>query len=390
MHGPVSSPVYFTEDDCPVSILTALCDRRTTRDDVPHAEDIVHRVPVYDASALDGVLGVPDLRRDLMAEWAAVLRDGAGIVVLRGAVPDLAALDDATAAYTAMIADEAARGAGGGDHFATPGTNARVWNSAQKLCLAAPETFARVFGSPVLDAVCEAWLGPFYQMTAQVNLVRPGGTAQVPHRDYHLGFLGADDSARFPLHVHTLSPLLTLQGAIAHVDMDIESGPTKLLPFSQTHPQGYAAVRRENHRAYFEAHHVQVPLKKGDALFFNPAVFHAAGDNRTADVHRMANLLQVSSAFGRALEALDRTAMCKALYPALRRLQPRLGPERTRAALAACAEGYAFPTSLDTDPPVGGLAPEAQATLMARALAEGWEDEAVHAALDAMAERKRP
>ena len=32
----------------------------------------------------------------------------------------------------------------------------------------------------------------------------------------------------------------------------------------------------------------------------------------------MANLLQVSSAFGRAMESVDRSEMAKALYPALR------------------------------------------------------------------------
>ena len=53
-------------------------------------------------------------------------------------------------------------------------------------------------------------------------------------------------------------------------------------------------------------------------MFFNPALFHAAGANRTADVNRMANLLQVSSAFGRAMEAVDRSAMSVAVFPALR------------------------------------------------------------------------
>ena len=39
---------------------------------------------------------------------------------------------------------------------------------------------------------------------------------------------------------------------------------------------------------------VQLALGIGDAVFFNPALFHAAGTNRTTDVDRMANLLQVS------------------------------------------------------------------------------------------------
>jgi hypothetical protein len=34
------------------------------------------------------------------------------------------------------------------------------------------------------DTVFEAWLGPGYRVTAQTNIVKPGGRAQQPHRDY--------------------------------------------------------------------------------------------------------------------------------------------------------------------------------------------------------------
>jgi ectoine hydroxylase-related dioxygenase (phytanoyl-CoA dioxygenase family) len=229
-------------------------------------------------------------------------------------------------------------------------------------------------------------------MTAQVNLVRPGGAAQQAHRDYHLGFQTADTAARFPAHAHDLSPVLTLQGAAAHCDMAVESGPTKLLPFSQLFRPGYMAYRRDDFRDFFEERYIQLPLKKGDAVFFNPALFHAAGENRSADVERMANLLQVSSAFGRAMESLDRTAMSRALYPVVQRLlsEGRLSREEADAAIAACAEGYSFPTNLDTDPPAGGLAPETQAALFRRALSEGQTPGAFGGALAALDARRRP
>ena len=54
---------------------------------------------------------------------------------------------------------------------------------------------------------------------------------------------------------------------------------------------------------------LQLPLPKGDAVFFKPALFHAAGHNRSPDIRRMANLPQVSSPYGCAMSA--------ALYPAL-------------------------------------------------------------------------
>jgi len=49
-----------------------------------------------------------------------------------------------------------------------------------------------------------------------------------------------------------------------------------------------------------------MPLEKGDAVFFNPALLHAAGSNHATDIRRMANLQQISSAFGRPMETVDR------------------------------------------------------------------------------------
>jgi hypothetical protein len=60
----------------------------------------------------------------------------------------------------------------------------------------------------------------------------------------------------------------------------------------------------------------------------------------------------------------------------------------TANAIAAAAEGYSFPTSLDRDPPLYGLAPETQGALFHRALQEDWEPAAFNAALQAQAERK--
>jgi ectoine hydroxylase-related dioxygenase (phytanoyl-CoA dioxygenase family) len=125
---------------------------------------------------------------------------------------------------------------------------------------------------------------------------------------------------------------------------------------------------------------VQVELAKGDALFFNPALLHAAGQNRTSDVVRMANLMQISSAFGRAMEWRDTDAMCLAVYPHLAAAD--LAPADATRVVAAVAEGYAFPTSLDLDPPIGGLAPESQADILRRALAEGWAPDVFAKALD--------
>jgi hypothetical protein len=100
--------------------------------------------------------------------------------------------------------------------------------------------------------------------------------------------------------------------------------------------------------------------------------------------------LQISSAYGRAMESLNRTAMSEALYPALldaRRLDTLTAGEAD-AAIASCAEGYAFPTNLDRDPPLGGLAPETQQGLFRHALSEGWGAERFIRALREQARRR--
>jgi ectoine hydroxylase-related dioxygenase (phytanoyl-CoA dioxygenase family) len=385
-----SDRVYLAADRVWLDDLAALTRTETVLDDYPFAACVASRVLIYDCDAVRRVVATPEGRRALLAEWAEAMMTGPGIIVLRRAFADLAPIDAASDIFRAIIADQHATQTGGGDHFAKPGANDRIWNALEKLCLRAPEVFAAYYGNEILALVSEAWLGPAYQVTSQVNVVNPGGEAQSPHRDYHLGFMTPAQMARYPAHVHRLSPVLTLQGAVAHCDMPVETGPTLYLPYSQAYEPGYLAVTTPEFRAFFDAHHVQLPLAKGDAAFFNPALFHAAGTNRSAGVRRMANLLQVSSAFGRAMESEDRTGMSAALYPALHAMlaDGRISAEQVAHAVAACAEGYPFPTNLDRDPPLGGLAPPSQQALMLRALQEGRPAAEFTAGLLAQAERR--
>jgi ectoine hydroxylase-related dioxygenase (phytanoyl-CoA dioxygenase family) len=259
----------------------------------------------------------------------------------------------------------------------------------EKMALRAPEAFTDYYANDIVALVSAAWLGPGYQITSQVNVVNPGGAAQTVHRDYHLGFLPNDVAAAYPAHVHHLSPVLTLQGAVAHCDMPVESGPTMYLPHSQKYEPGYLAWRLPEFHEYFEANHIQLPLAKGDAAFFNPALFHAAGTNRSAGIKRMANLLQVSSAFGRAMETVNREAMVNAVFPVLlKRKAEGAGQDWLEAVVSACAEGYPFPTNLDLDPPVDGLAPLSQADIVRRAVSDDWTPEALRDALRGGAERR--
>jgi ectoine hydroxylase-related dioxygenase (phytanoyl-CoA dioxygenase family) len=381
-------PSWFRPEDCRLDDFRQVVEQTTDPADYPYADSVEQGVLVY-GSRLRDHAAAPDHRREVQAELARALLDGPGIVVFSGAFPDLSVVDRASAVFAELIAEQKASGTAAGDHFATPGANDRVWGALDKLALRAPEVFADYYANDVLALVGEAWLGPGYQVTSQVNVVNPGGQAQLAHRDYHLGFMSLDQSLAFPAQVHRLSPLMTLQGAVAHCDMPVETGPTMYLPHSQKYAAGYVAFHQPEFTDYFDRQHVQLPLAKGDAAFFNPALFHGAGTNRSTDVRRMANLLQVSSAFGRAMESVDRVAMSLALYPVLaRRKAAGAGERELRNVVAASAEGYAFPTNLDRDQPVGGLAPQTQAELVWQALLEGWDADAFAADLRAHTDRR--
>jgi ectoine hydroxylase-related dioxygenase (phytanoyl-CoA dioxygenase family) len=173
--------------------------------------------------------------------------------------------------------------------------------------------------------------------------------------------------------------------------MPVESGPTMLLPHSQRFAGGYIAFNRPEFVDYFAAHHVQLPLRKGDAVFFNPALYHAAGSNVSADVRRIANLLQISSPFGRAMETLDRTSMVRAVYPHLLAMKAAGHPHRDLLnAVVATAEGYAFPTNLDSDQPIGALTPPSQVDTVLAALLDGSTPQELDIALRDQNERRKP
>lgn len=385
-----SDRVWLTKDQCDIDDFIALVSRATNAADYPFASAVEKNIPIYDGDAVRKAAADPASRKALMAEWVEAMTDGPGVVAFKRAFADTAPIDTATELFNAIIAEQHATGTGGGDHFAKPGANDRVWNALEKHCLRDPEGFARYYGNEIIALVSEAWLGPGYQMTAQVNCVNPGGAAQSAHRDYHLGFMTAEQIARYPVHVHRISPVLTLQGAVAHCDMPLESGPTLYLPYSQAYLPGYLATGLPAFKEYFAAHHVQLALEKADAAFFNPALFHGAGHNRSTNIRRMANLLQVSSAYGRAMESVDRTKMSAELYPVLQRMLASGAISRGAAAnaIASTAEGYSFPTNLDRDPPIGGLAPETQQALFQRALDAGWTAEAFGKALTEQAAKK--
>jgi ectoine hydroxylase-related dioxygenase (phytanoyl-CoA dioxygenase family) len=380
---------WIDQSGCDIAEFRRIVETPTDIGDYPHAQAVETDIVVYDAGLLVGATRTGSDRHAVQAELAEALLNGPGVVAMRNAF-DPSIVDRASEVFEELLVAEREAGKVRGDHYAPPGANERLWDALGKLAMRSPEVFADYYANPLLPLVAEAWLGPGYQLTSAVNIVNPGGAAQAIHCDYHLGFQTNEQASAFPAHVHLLSQTLTLQGAIAHCDMPVESGPTLYIPHSQKYRFGYLAWRLPEFVEYASAHHAQPALSKGDAIFFNPAVFHAAGHNRTTDHPRMANLLQISSPFGRAMESLDRDAMVNAIYPVLRvRRREGADAEALKAVIASCAEGYPFPTNLDRDVPVDSLTPTPPAEIVWRALLEDWSPDAVATELALASERRQ-
>ena len=359
-----------------VAELQRLCSRTVCATDYPHCSSVHENIPIYNPQA-DQHQNFPSASgaSALQDEWHEILLSGPGVFVLKSMyqIERSNLIERANTAFASIIASEKSKFTKG-DHFSVSGTNDRIWNSFSKHCMTDPISFLEYYSNPWLALVCDAWLGPAYRTTAQVNIVKPGGAAQVCHRDYHLGFQTQEACALYPKALQVASQMLTLQGAIAHTDMPLASGPTRLLPFSQSFAEGYMAYRLPEFQQFFEENHTSIPLEKGDGIFFNPALFHAAGENKTGDLDRTANLLQISSAFSKTMETVETLPLVLKCWDGLMQKYRREGTSReVQAFVAALADGYPFPTNLDRRPPATSkMAPESEQDVVWRGLEHAW------------------
>ncbi|KAF9773859.1 hypothetical protein IL306_008229 [Fusarium sp. DS 682] len=354
-----------------INAFKALCSQKATKEDYPLAADIKQHVPVYHLSDFSTLSA--DQKSALQDEWYKSLLHGPGVFVTAGLYTNLDVIDKSTAAFNDIIKKESQGTKTAGDHFASAGKNDRIWNSFSKHALQDPDSFFNYFSNPYLDLIFSSWLGPGYRITTQVNNVRPGGQPQVSHRDYHLGFMSAETCGKYPRAMQVASQCLTLQGAIAHVDVPLESGPTRLLPFSQAFAPGYMAYRLPEFNDFFLENYAALPLQKGDGLWFNPALFHAAGENKSTDINRLVNLVQISSAFGKPMETIDSLPLVESTWDVLTAAYKDQGLSDTvQMFIAAIGEGYPFPTNLDNNPPRNeNMAPDSEQEIVRVALVNG-------------------
>ncbi|GHE08510.1 hypothetical protein GCM10010339_57450 [Streptomyces alanosinicus] len=105
---------WLSEQDCDLDAFRALIERTTHLADYPHAASVAENVLVYEAERLRAAHD----RDAVRAEPVRAFADGPGIVVVRGAFPDLSVVDRVTSVFEALIAER--RGSG-----ATPGARPR-------------------------------------------------------------------------------------------------------------------------------------------------------------------------------------------------------------------------------------------------------------------------
>lgn len=372
---------FFPEHSLSVDDLKVICSRKASLSTYPLASSIQENIPIYELTAFsDSDQNTVSMLKD---EWYHILHSGPGVFVMKAMYHTKEyekVLESASSSFEKILEREKGNSTDSkGDHFAAEGSNDRIWNSLSKHAFEDPNSFFEYYSNPWLAHVCDAWLGPRYQITAQVNNVKPGSLPQECHRDYHLGIQGRSKCVRYPRGLQIASQYLTLQGAVAHSNMALESGPTRFLPFSQTFEPGYIAYQLEQFRDFFLQNYVVLPLELGDGVFFNPALFHGAGANTTKAFLRSANLLQISSAFGKPMETIDSLPIVKLCWILLKERYTRDGlSSRVSAFINAVFNGYPYPTNLDKRLPAqNSMMPESEQDIAIRGLQNSWSTEKV-------------
>ena len=101
-----SHRVWLSEASCDLDAFKRLVERAVSRADYPFASELASNVPVYDGPEARSSAAAPETRKELMAEWVEALTDGPGIIVIRGAFADHAAIDKANDHFWAIIEEE--------------------------------------------------------------------------------------------------------------------------------------------------------------------------------------------------------------------------------------------------------------------------------------------
>ena len=133
------------------------------------------------------------------------------------------------------------------------------------------------------------------------------------------------------------------------------------------------------------------PVIKPDSSLAKKATARATSSGSTkrangSDVQRLANLFQISSAFGIAMEAVDQQRMQLACYEQLQK--ETLNEQELAAIATALSDSYPFSSNMDRDMPGQNLKPLSGKDVLLLALKENWTKAKLAKELDQLRWRK--
>ena len=134
---------YYKPEACDLSEFQKIIEQSLALASVPNAVAVENNIPIYDVMNFRDALTNASTKSELMAEWAWVLKESSGAIVLRNAYQDTAVIDQATKLYENIIKQEKLKEGGGADHFAAAGANDRIWNYF-KNCVKVLECFLSI------------------------------------------------------------------------------------------------------------------------------------------------------------------------------------------------------------------------------------------------------
>ena len=145
---------WFRPEDCRLEDFRAVVEQATDPADYPYADSVEENVVVYGSRVHEHTVAGAAARGAGRVGAGAARRAGDRRVP-RG-VPGPVIVDRASEVFTALIAEQKAKGAVAADQFAKPGANDRVWGGLDKFALRAPEVFADYYANDVIAVVSEA------------------------------------------------------------------------------------------------------------------------------------------------------------------------------------------------------------------------------------------
>src|ERR1700761_3961685 len=129
-HTRVPNRLYSLAHPPSLSTFKQLCSQTTDPETYQLPSIIVSNIPVYNLPDQDTV--DHEYLGRLQDEWHHILLSGPGVFVLRGFMPDPNLINHVNTIFNEIITNESSGSNAKGDHFASAGTNARIWNSFRK------------------------------------------------------------------------------------------------------------------------------------------------------------------------------------------------------------------------------------------------------------------